>query len=177
MKILNQAKLKLAKMLNLEFASVSTDKGNLYYDGDGELIEGIEVYQNDSDGNQAPAEDGEYITESRVVNVSGGVVASIVSKDAIVEDELKEVTREEFDELKAMVSELASVINSNVVEAVESIEATVESIQEDVEEIKSDVQELDGEFKKAVKTPIKVKASSVKVNPSKRESQLSKFGL
>ena len=57
--IFNMSKLrdKLAKML-LKFDSISTDKADLFYDHEGELVVGDEVYTYNEAGDRVPAADG-----------------------------------------------------------------------------------------------------------------------
>lgn len=73
-------RLKLAKLI-MKFAEIETDKGTLTYEGD--LIEGVEVFIEKEGEGLVPAEDGEYVTEDKVIKVEGGVVTSItdITKD------------------------------------------------------------------------------------------------
>ena len=69
------------KALLMQYAAVSTDKGNLIYNTD--MLEvGSEVFVEDENGENVPAADGEYILEDgRTVEVEGGKVTEIKAKD------------------------------------------------------------------------------------------------
>lgn len=66
------------------FAEVTTDKGTLIYDGDGELTAGTEVYV-DQDGERVSAPDGDYKTEDgKIIKVADGKVSEITDDAAEV---------------------------------------------------------------------------------------------
>ena len=69
------------KALLMQYAAVSTDKGNLIYNTD--MLEvGSEVFVEDENGENIPAADGEYILEDgRTVEVEGGKVTEIKAKE------------------------------------------------------------------------------------------------
>ena len=75
-----------------EFGSVNTDKGEIRWDGEGELEAGVEVYVVNEDGERAVPEDGDYTTEDgKVIRVEDGKVAEIRDPEAEVapQDEFK----------------------------------------------------------------------------------------
>lgn len=75
---------KLGRIL-ASFASVTTDKGVLAWDGDEDLKAGDRVYIEDADGNRAEAADGDYRTEDgKVIVVVDGAVAEIRDPEAEV---------------------------------------------------------------------------------------------
>ena len=69
------------KALLMQYAAVSTDKGNLIYNTD--MLEvGSEVFVEDENGENVPAADGDYVLEDgRTVEVEGGKVTKIEAKD------------------------------------------------------------------------------------------------
>ena len=74
------------------FGSVNTDKGEIRWDGEGELEAGVEVYVVNEDGERAVPEDGDYTTEDgKVIRVEDGKVAEIRDPEAEVapQDEFK----------------------------------------------------------------------------------------
>lgn len=74
------------------FGSVNTDKGEIRWDGEGELEAGVEVYVVNEDGERAVPEDGDYTTEDgKVIRVADGKVAEIRDPEAEVapQDEFK----------------------------------------------------------------------------------------
>lgn len=93
----NKLKVMLKKMLEA-FANVSTDKGLLSYASEGKLPEiGEAVYKVDEEGNETPAEDGEYRTEEGdVIIVADGKVEEIREGER-VEETVEEVVEEMED--------------------------------------------------------------------------------
>ena len=75
---------KLGRIL-ASFASVTTDKGVLAWDGDEDLKAGDRVYIEDEEGNRAEAADGDYRTEDgKIIVVADGAVAEIRDAEAEV---------------------------------------------------------------------------------------------
>ena len=75
---------KLGRML-AEFATVTTDRGVLAWDGDEDLKAGDRVYIEDADGNRVEAADGDYTTAGgKVIVVADGAVAEIRDAEAEV---------------------------------------------------------------------------------------------
>ena len=71
-----------------EFGSVNTDKGELRWEGEDDLEQGVEVFVLDADGNRVQAEDGDYTTEDgKVIRVEDGKVAEIRDPEAEVAPE------------------------------------------------------------------------------------------
>ena len=96
---MNKIKNILRKLL-LEFNTLSTDKAELYWEEDTELMVGYKVFVEDESGNKVPAMDGEYISDENKIKVAGGVVTEIEKKEiddvpAEVPAEKKEDTMEE----------------------------------------------------------------------------------
>lgn len=86
------------KRLLMEFNNLSTDKAELYWEEDSELMVGYKVFVEDESGNKVPAADGEYISDENKITVEGGVVTEIEAKEA--EPEKKEETPAEPEEKK-----------------------------------------------------------------------------
>ena len=97
----NMSKIKDAlKRLLMEFNNLSTDKAELYWEEDTELMVGYKVFVEDESGNKVPAMDGEYISDENKIKVAGGVVTEIERREvddmpAEVPAEKKEETMEE----------------------------------------------------------------------------------
>ena len=150
MKIKNRFRLKLAKMLNIKFESVTTDKAVLHYDG--ELEVGSEVFEYDEEGNLLIPDDGVYETEDKTITVEDGIVTAIEDK---VEEE------EPTEEPVEMEEETEIVENSQLarIETLESqVQALVEIIKElvgTVDEVSEEVEVIDEEFRKVAKLPLK----------------------
>ena len=91
------------KALLMQYAAVSTDKGNLIYNTD--MLEvGSEVFVEDENGENVPAADGEYVLEDgRTVEVEGGKVTEIKAKEeeTPAEPEMKPAEEQMVDEMPA----------------------------------------------------------------------------
>ena len=91
------------KRLLMEFNTLSTDKAELYWEEDTELMVGYKVFVEDESGNKVPAMDGEYISDENKIKVAGGVVTEIEKKE--VDDVPVEVPAEVPAEKKEDVME------------------------------------------------------------------------
>lgn len=80
------------------FASMTTDKGVIAWEGEEDIKVGDEVYIEDAEGNRTPATDDTYKTEDGLtIIVTDGKVAEIVEPEAEVE-ETPEVAEEAAEE-------------------------------------------------------------------------------
>lgn len=94
----NMSKLKdMIKKLLLEFNTISTDKAELYWEEDTELMVGYKVFVEDESGNKVPAMDGEYISDENKIKVEGGVVTEIEKKE--IDDMPAEVPAEKKEDV------------------------------------------------------------------------------
>ena len=93
----SMSKIKDAlKRLLMEFNNLSTDKAELYWEEDTELMVGYKVFVEDESGNKVPAMDGEYISDENKIKVEGGVVTEIEKKE--IDDMPVEVPAEKKEE-------------------------------------------------------------------------------
>jgi len=94
-----------------EMGRVNTDKGELLWEGEGDLQEGMEVFVL-REGELTPAEDGEYVTEdNKTIVVVEGKVSELRDPEAEVapedtRDQEIEDLRKENDFLKDQISSL-----------------------------------------------------------------------
>ena len=95
------------KRLLMEFNTLSTDKAELYWEEDTELMVGYKVFVEDESGNKVPAMDGEYISDENKIKVAGGVVTEIEKKE--IDDVPAEVPTEVPAEKKEDVMEEPAV--------------------------------------------------------------------
>ena len=144
--IFNMSKLrdKLAKML-LKFDSISTDKADLFYDHEGELVVGDEVYTYNEAGDRVPVADGEYLSDNIVYDIENSKVTEIkrfetpdptkedleampASPEATPEEMPKEEPKEDpkVTELESKVTELESKV-TELVSKVEELAAKLET--------------------------------------------------
>lgn len=78
----HMSKIKeVLKRLLMEFNTLSTDKAELYWEEDTELMVGYKVFVEDESGNKVPAMDGEYISDENKIKVAGGVVTEIEKRE------------------------------------------------------------------------------------------------
>lgn len=145
-------RLKLAKLI-MKFAEIETDKGTLTYEGD--LIEGVEVFIEKEGEGLVPAEDGEYVTEDKVIKVEGGVVTSIT-----------DITKDEGQEGEGEGEE---VIEENM----EGEEKPTET-NDEVEGLKNQIQELETQIaeKDALITELNAKIAELEDELTKKTEQL-----
>ena len=117
--------LKLRKSL-LQLAEVETDKGVLVIES--ELAEGVEVFVEDENGEWIPAEDGEYMTEDKVIVIVDGKVAELKDKEPENDPETKDNEQmQEPDEKDAKIAEL----EAKVAEQQEKLEMSAEKPAKD----------------------------------------------
>lgn len=89
----------------VEFGSVTTDKGILVWDGEDDLKAGFTVSVEDSDGNRSSAPDGDYKTQDgKVIRVASGKVSEIVDDKAEVSESEQKNRQERFEKMRAAFS-------------------------------------------------------------------------
>ena len=100
----NMSKIKeVLKRLLMEFNTLSTDKAELYWEEDTELMVGYKVFVEDESGNKVPAMDGEYISDENKIKVAGGTVTEIEKRE--VDDMPVNVPAEKKDTMEEPVVE------------------------------------------------------------------------
>lgn len=88
---------KLGRML-ASFATVTTNKGVLAWDGDDDLKAGDNVYIENADGERMPAADGDYMTEDgKTIVVADGAVAEIRDPEAEIAPAAEEYSSKATD--------------------------------------------------------------------------------
>lgn len=148
---LSKVKELLAKMLEVEveFASATTDKGIIFYEG--ELAEGINVYVEDAEGNKVAAEDGTYTIEEemtkKIIEVKNGVVVSIEELEITVEEPVEEEVIEETpieaeEPVEEPVENPTNDGEESTVEAIVKIREEINELYSIVDALKKEVEEL-----------------------------------
>ena len=177
--IFNMSKLrdKLAKML-LKFDSISTDKADLFYDHEGELVVGDEVYTYNEAGDRVPVADGEYLSDNIVYDIENSKVTEI--KRFETPDPAKE-------DLEAMPAapEATPEATPEVMPAempkedpkVAALESKVTELESKVTELVSKVEELTAKLETPVVEPIAevFSAATTRTNDS-RATRLAELG-
>lgn len=176
-KIKENMKTKLQKIKNLisemlfEFASVTTDKGVIYWD-EGEIAVETEVYVEDEAGEKIVAADGDYVLENgTVVKVAEGKVTEIVEPAEETVEEQTEPETEDVVEAEETVEEPETeeiVENKELDEAyaeierlkaeIEALTAKVASLEEENAALKGEdaAETVEEQFKKVVESEDRV---------------------
>ena len=173
---INQKLLKLAKMI-MKFATVETDKGVLYIDG--ELLTGALIYIEDEAGEFVSPEDGAYETDDLIVTVKDGKVEKIEQKEAKVEDPEKvEVDTEMEDQAPVDEEAPAEDPKDAQIKELETKITELEGLLQDrdaiISELTEKIKELEDKAKAPVEEPVKMSAT-VRNAASKENSALKYF--
>ena len=174
--IFNMSKLrdKLAKML-LKFDSISTDKADLFYDHEGELVVGDEVYTYNEAGDRVPVADGEYLSDNIVYDIENSKVTEI--KRFETPDPAKEDL--EVVETPAAMPEAPATPEEEPKEdpKVTELESKVTELESKVTELISKVEELTAKIETPVVEPIAevFSAATTRTNDS-RATRLAELG-
>lgn len=141
-----QIKVMLRKMLCV-FQSVSTTGGILVWNGEDELIEGVEVKILTEEGEEINAEDGIYTTEEKTIEVKDGKVISIT--DIVVEEPTEEPTEEpkedELEEEQPTEEPTEEPTEDEKDVKIKELEAEIEAKNVEIEELKARIAELENE--------------------------------
>ena len=178
--IFNMSKLrdKLAKML-LKFDSISTDKADLFYDHEGELVVGDEVYTYNEAGDRVPVADGEYLSDNIVYDIENSKVTEIKRFES------PDPTKEDLEAMPAdpavpeeMPKEDPTAADPKVADPkVAELESKVTELEIKVTELVSKVEELTAKIETPVVEPIAevFSAATTRTNDS-RATRLAELG-
>ena len=176
--IFNMSKLrdKLAKML-LKFDSISTDKADLFYDHDGELVVGDEVYTYNEAGDRVPVADGEYLSDNIVYDIENSKVTEIKRF------ETPDPTKEDLEAMPAdpaspeVTPEETPKEEPKEDPKVADLESKVTELESKVTELISKVEELAAKLETPVVEPIAevFSAATTRTNDS-RATRLAELG-
>lgn len=114
--------VKLVQSL-MKFGSIETDKATLYWEGDGELETGLEVYIENTEGLKEAASDGEYAIEDKIIVVEDGKISAINDKEEETEDSVEDEIAEtaefsKFSKIKAVFEESYEEKERQIAEAI-----------------------------------------------------------
>lgn len=194
MKFITRAKLKLAKTIKMDLGSQTLDDVTLYFlDGD-ELVEGMEVFSMNEDGEYIAFPDGEYSWGDKIVVVEDSIVKSINEKSGSEEggEEMKKmeklesevVTVEDFNSLVEVVNEIIDEVESlggdvtnETVEELKKTKEKLSKLESELEKTNADLnlakQTSNGDFENPEKKSGK-QATGSKFDP---KAALAEFGL
>ena len=140
---MNRIKKALARFVAVRMGSISTDNGVLFWDGDGELEAGVNVYQENEDGEWIPAADGEYKIEGYVIEVADGKVSEVREAEAVQPEEpAAEAPAAEAEEQKA--EEIEPEPEATVEEVVEEVVEEENDKEERIDALEARVAALEG---------------------------------
>ena len=152
----NKAKMKLAKIRTMlqkalmAFGAISTDKGLLSYASDGELPEiGEAISIVDEEGNETPAEDGEYgLEDGTVIVIADSKVSEIREPEKVEETPAEEPVQAEDEEPaeETPAEEPASVDEVDALkERIANLEQEVARLETENGELRERIAELEKE--------------------------------
>ena len=141
---MERIKTALARLVaRVQMGSISTDKGVLFWDGDGELEVGFNVYQENENGERVAAAEGEYVIEGGLVLV---VAQGQVTEIRDVEDPAEQVPADEVQESAEPVA-----AEEVIVEEGDTVEEVVEEVVEEtndhddrIDALEARIAELEG---------------------------------
>ena len=157
---LNKIKEMLQTML-MQFSQLSTDKGLISWDGDGELPSvGDSIVVIDEEGNEVKAESGEYRADNgNIIVIEDGVVTEVREEEKPVEEPVEEPVEKPVEEPMAEPEPkpqeepiAVPVIDPDIDEEdvkIAELEAKVKELETENEQLRAKIKEL--EEKPAVK--------------------------
>ena len=181
--IFNMSKLrdKLAKML-LKFDSISTDKADLFYDHEGELVVGDEVYTYNEAGDRVPVADGEYLSDNIVYDIENSKVTEIKRFESRV-SESPDPAKEDLEAMPETPSTPEATPEATPEEMpkedpkVAELETKVTELETKIMDLISKVEELTAKVETPVVEPIAevFSAATTRTNDS-RATRLAELG-
>lgn len=155
-------RIKLMKQL-LKFGSVTSDKGELYYEG--EVGTGLEVFVEGEDGEMVPAEDGEYVVDKQIWVIVEGKVSEIKEAEPVEPEPVAQAEPTEPAEPAEPVEPTEEV---KALEAkVKELEELVAAKDEEINQLKEQLKEPAAiSAKQQFKNDEAKKANEIKANPA-----------
>lgn len=134
---MERIKTALARLVaRVQMGSISTDKGVLFWDGDGELEVGFNVYQENENGERVAAAEGEYVIEGGLVII---VAEGQVTEIRDVEDPAEQVPADEVQAEEVIVEE-----GEPVEEVVEEVVEETNDHDDRIDALEARIAELEG---------------------------------
>ena len=151
---LNKIKEMLQTML-MQFSQLSTDKGLISWDGDGELpAVGDSIVIIDEEGNEVKAESGEYRADNgNIIVIEDGVVTEVKEEEKPVEEPQEEPVVEPQEEpmVEPEPEPQVEPIEEPVIEPdvdeenvkIAELEAKVKELETENEQLRAKIKELE----------------------------------
>lgn len=147
---LNKIKEMLQTML-MQFSQLSTDKGLISWDGDGELpAVGDLIVIIDEEGNEVKAESGEYRADNgNIIVIEDGVVTEVREEEKPVEEPVEKPVEEPMAEPEPKPQEepiAVPVIDPDIDEEnikIAELEAKVKELETENEQLRAKIKELE----------------------------------
>lgn len=147
---LNKIKEMLQTML-MQFSQLSTDKGLISWDGDGELpAVGDSIVIIDEEGNEVKAESGEYRADNgNIIVIEDGVVTEVREEEEPVEEPIEEPVEEPMAEPEPKPQEepIEEPIEEPEVDEkdtkIAELEAKVKELETENEQLRAKIKELE----------------------------------
>ena len=146
---LNKIKEMLQTML-MQFSQLSTDKGLISWDGDGELpAVGDSIVIIDEEGNEVKAESGEYRADNgNIIVIEDGVVSEVREEEEPVEKPVEKPEEKPEEKPVEKPEEKPDIDEENI--KIAELEAKVKELETENEQLRAKIKEL--EEKPAVKS-------------------------
>lgn len=168
---LTKIKTLLQKAL-MAFSRLSTDKGLISFESDGELPEvGEAIMIVDEEGNETPAEDGEYTLEDNTVIVVAESKCSEVREPVKEEEPVEENVEAEDDPEEAPAEETPAEEPASVSE--------VDALQERIRNLEAEVARLEtenGELRERIAELEKEPAAEPATEEFEKQTKVEKTG-
>lgn len=144
----------LLKDLLMSFNSLSTNKEELYWNEDTELMVGYDVFTEDERGNKVPAPDGEYVSDNNVIVVVDGKVTEIKEKEekpevepepVVEEPDQEPVNMEQEPEQEPVVEETPVETpeeKDDIKEKIAELEARIADLEKRISDLESKIIEI-----------------------------------
>ena len=151
----NNFKTALARLMaRVQMGSISTDKGVLFWDGDGELEVGFNVYQQNENGERVSAEAGEYVIEGDlVVVVNDGQVTEIRDVEQPSEQEPENIEAVKAEDVIVEEGEPVAEVVDDIVEEINDKDERIDALENRLAELEGRLAALEQKLAEYAKTP------------------------
>lgn len=150
----NSTMSKITKFIKslMKFGEISTDKGTIYWDGEGDIAVDVEVYVDGEDDTKVIAEDGEYVIEDgRTIVIVDGKVSEIREKEG--EETTEETTEEVIVEAAEEVVVEEPVVDEPQPDERDEDKERIDRLEGEIEALKGEIEVLKGEIAKIITEP------------------------